>query len=72
MELLHLVYDNYCEFEYRCFGEEDVRWATKTRFVPTEDIVLILKIFRRESNIATKGGYGAKVGFDFTYPLQKL
>lgn len=53
------------------FNEEDVRRAMATRFVPDEDMVLIPKSFGHELNPATKGGYGAKVGFDCTHPIPK-
>lgn len=53
------------------FNEEDVRRAMATRFVPDEDMILIPKSFGHELNPSTKGGYGAKVGFDCTHPLPK-
>lgn len=53
------------------FDAEDVQRAMATRFLPDQDLVLLPKSFGHELNPATEGGFGAKIGFDCTYPLPK-
>jgi len=53
------------------FDPEDVERAMVTRCRPDEDIIIIPKSFGHELNPANDNGYGAKMGFDCTYPVPK-
>ncbi|GHU33506.1 hypothetical protein AGMMS50256_25550 [Betaproteobacteria bacterium] len=50
---------------------EEVERAMVTRCDPTRDIIIIPGALGHELNPVTNDGFGAKMGFDCTYPLPK-
>ena len=48
---------------------EEILWAMATRCKPDEDILILPKSRGHELNPSTENGYGAKMGFDCTIPV---